>query len=83
MGSKTREEGRQVSERAAANGTDWGLGKNLRAVGEFQVEGKGHLNEGGDFFEGDQAIRVHKAVITDFHKTGGQDVKNLEKAILP
>jgi len=53
LGSKARDEGCEVSECAAANGTDWGLGRAFGIVGQLQGEGIGHLNEGGDFFEGD------------------------------
>ena len=61
-------------EGSSAVGTEKGLKRIFWINGHLQGKGIGHLNEGGDFFEGDGAIGVQEAVIADLHKPGGQDV---------
>ena len=43
-------------------------------MGHFQGEGIGHLDEGGEFLEGDRAIGVHEAVVADLHEASWEDV---------
>jgi len=61
-------------EGSSAVRTGQGLKRGFWIVGHLQGKGISHLDEGGDFFEGDGAIGVQEAVIAYFHESGGEDV---------
>ena len=74
MGRRDRGEGGEILEGSPAVGTDWEMARVLFIVGHFQGEGIGHLDEAGEFLEGDGAVGVHESIITDFHEAGGEHV---------
>jgi hypothetical protein len=55
LGRETRTKRGEVKEGPAAVETGWELKKTVGIVGNLQDEGISHLDEGGEFFEGDRA----------------------------